>query len=570
MPTSPISVFENSSVIKKGVVSAVAPGAAAVALVATGTPDGTKFIRDDGVLAVPAGGGGGGGGGYTVVQEETVGVTQRGILNIVGAALTATDNAGNSSTDITLSQSPASASVVGTGRLVSTATGLSGGGDLSADRTIALDVNALTADATPVPGSDYLLEYDASASGHKKTLISAVAAVINVADLADIDSKTGSGTVVVMSNSPAITTPTIADLTGMTHTHQNAAGGGSLDAAAIGSGTVATARLGSSSATANTVLRGDQTWGKPTATALDEVIALANLTDVTAVTGTGTVVAMSASPVFTGTPTIPSFASATHTHQNSAGGGTLDAAAIAAGTMATARLGSGTADENSVLKGDQTYGDPPDLHWKRVFCQHTVNPGATTITTSGFAAAPTVNANSTVNSDTADAPHISYTTTASSGNAAGWISPSFVVARRAWNPDFAARITTAGALSAQRIWIGMMSTSLDAVQDPTTQHVAAFRYDTTADGTAFWRTVTCDGSTANVTTTTVAIAAASYYVLRIVLRSGSVKFYINGTLAATHTTNLPTTSTTLGYAARLTALAAAARTISISSLGVSY
>lgn len=37
-------------------------------------------------------------------------------------------------------------------------------------------------------------------------------------------------------------------------------------------------------------------------------------------------------------PTIPSFANATHTHQNSAGGGTLDAAAIAAGTLVAARM----------------------------------------------------------------------------------------------------------------------------------------------------------------------------------------------------------------------------------------
>jgi hypothetical protein len=38
------------------------------------------------------------------------------------------------------------------------------------------------------------------------------------------------------------------------------------------------------------------------------------------------------------TPTIASFTNATHNHQNAAGGGTLDAAAIAAGTIAAARL----------------------------------------------------------------------------------------------------------------------------------------------------------------------------------------------------------------------------------------
>ena len=64
-------------------------------------------------------------------------------------------------------------------------------------------------------------------------------------------------------SSKTLTTPTIADFTNATHNHQSAAGGGSLDAAAIGSGTVATARLGSGTANSTTFLRGDQTWATP-------------------------------------------------------------------------------------------------------------------------------------------------------------------------------------------------------------------------------------------------------------------------------------------------------------------
>lgn len=49
--------------------SNLASGIVAIARLATGTPDGTKFIRDDGTLQVPAGGGGGGGGGGEFVDE---------------------------------------------------------------------------------------------------------------------------------------------------------------------------------------------------------------------------------------------------------------------------------------------------------------------------------------------------------------------------------------------------------------------------------------------------------------------------------------------------------------------
>lgn len=76
-----------------------------------------------------------GSGGYGTVQEEGVALTARNTINFIGAALTAAD--GGTRTNVTLSQSPASASVVGTGRTISTTSPLTGGGDLSADRTFA-------------------------------------------------------------------------------------------------------------------------------------------------------------------------------------------------------------------------------------------------------------------------------------------------------------------------------------------------------------------------------------------------------------------------------------------------
>lgn len=79
---------------------------------------------------------------YATVQEEGSGLTQRTKINFIGAAITAADDAGNTRTNVTLSQSPSSASVVGTGRTISTTSPISGGGDLSADRTISMSAAA--------------------------------------------------------------------------------------------------------------------------------------------------------------------------------------------------------------------------------------------------------------------------------------------------------------------------------------------------------------------------------------------------------------------------------------------
>lgn len=104
-----------------------------------------------------------------------------------------------------------------------------------------------------------------------------------------------------------LTTPTIASFVNSTHSHQNASGGGTLDAAAIAAGTLPVARGGTGSTTS---------------------------------TGSGSVV-LATSPTIA-TPTIASFTNSNHNHQNSAGGGTLDVAAIASGTLPVARGGTGT------------------------------------------------------------------------------------------------------------------------------------------------------------------------------------------------------------------------------------
>ena len=57
---------------------------------------------------------------------------------------------------------------VPTTRTVSVSGALTGGGNLSGNRTITLDVNGLTEDTAPLRATDYILTYDVSASTHKK------------------------------------------------------------------------------------------------------------------------------------------------------------------------------------------------------------------------------------------------------------------------------------------------------------------------------------------------------------------------------------------------------------------
>jgi hypothetical protein len=196
------------------------------------------------------------------------------------------------------------------------------------------------------------------------------------------------------------------------------------------------------------------------------------------------------------------------------------------------------------------------------------NPGAATLTTVGFAAAPTATGTAS-NADDVDGPFVLYTSAATSGSVGG-LNSAAAVCRRDWKADFAARIKLPATITSVRYWIGLFSGSPTGSATPAI-HLAAFRYDTGADGSAFWRCCTDDaGAAPTVTATSVAVTASTVYECRIRLKAASVEFWLNGAEVAEHTTDLPAGSTSLSWYATVTTLTAAARAIAISRVQIAH
>lgn len=175
-----------------------------------------------------------------------------------------------------------------------------------------------------------------------------------------------------------------------------------------------------------------------------------------------------------------------------------------------------------------------------------------------------------------NSPYARIQTGAVSGNSGG-IRPANYggngeSVRTEWLPDYCHRFGMGASIASIRSWQGLSSAALDAVATPTTQHVAAFRFDTGVDGTNFWRTVTCDGaSNVTTTTTTVAMAINTYYKLRIEFTSASeCTFWINDVLVATHTTNLPGSTTLISAFSRIATLTSQLRRAQIGRVAVGY
>lgn len=108
-----------------------------------------------------------------------------------------------------------------------------------------------------------------------------------------VSDETGSGAL-VFGTAPTLGTPAIADFTNAQHDHQDAADGGTLDAAAITSGTLPVARGGTGNTTGTATVNANLTG---------PITSVGNATAIASQTGTGTKFVVQTNPALVGPTT---------------------------------------------------------------------------------------------------------------------------------------------------------------------------------------------------------------------------------------------------------------------------
>jgi hypothetical protein len=178
------------------------------------------------------------------------------------------------------------------------------------------------------------------------------------------------------------------------------------------------------------------------------------------------------------------------------------------------------------------------------------DPAITALLVTGTSDTMTVFGTASVFNDTTG-EYINYLSASGAGNGFGVRATAFTNIRGNNSPVWSTVMKTgaaAGDIQNMRVWCGICSANPVGADAPGAISLAAFRYAPATDGTLFWRAVTSDGASATTTTTAQSIAADTRYVLRIDWSvAARVDFYINDTLFASHTANLPAAATALGW-----------------------
>lgn len=125
----------------------------------------------------------------------------------------------------------------------------------------------------------------------------------------------------------------------------------------------------------------------------------------------------------------------------------------------------------------------------------------------------------------------------------GFVGAQFFFGGGAWVFETSVNVETLSTVTERFRFISGFG---NAATNASESNGTFFTYDegATQNGTAAslnWQTQTCNASVRTLTTTSVAVTAGAWTKLRIEVNAAatSVAFYINGTLVATHTTNIP-------------------------------
>lgn len=243
-----------------------------------------------------------------------------------------------------------------------------------------------------------------------------------------------------------------------------------------------------------------------------------------------------ASPALTGTPTAPTAGGGTNTTQ----------LATTAFVLANAPTATPVEVGRTVLGGRKAIG-------------------ATALTVWGQAAPGQVG--TATSADDADGVWVNLATTAVATNTVGISAASGAFAQVNWLPDAAFRVKTGASVASVGYWMGLSSLTTLPAGTGGAAILAAFRYFTDTDGTAFWACVTKATTTAGTltaTTTTVAVTANTPYVMRVRFPSTtSVEFYLNTALVATHATQVPPATTNLAWLMGAMTLSAATQNVKL-------
>lgn len=203
-----------------------------------------------------------------------------------------------------------------------------------------------------------------------------------------------------------------------------------------------------------------------------------------------------------------------------------------------------------------------------------VQAAAATLQPTGIAT-PTI-ANTPANVNSSNLAMVTLPSTASAGNLAGFISTTFNLTRRQYDPVVTWLVETPADITALRYWLLLTSaaiTNVDTIAAAT--EVAGFRFSTVA-GDGGWRPVVKDATTQQEATAIGSVAASTFYMLRMRINSalGVAYFSVKTSFAAawpTETTlsvNLPAAAQDLGFCVRVIPTTAAIRQLNFGRMSI--